>query len=468
MNRFSLFALFLVFLLIGCTEHAREFVNVTTAGSPGNATNITNATNAPKGCSYIVQPSSAIVESCISNGGEMVSGVDENGCPTAPECIIREKPSENISENKTSGNAGECGGPEEIACPGGTDCEINASDPLLYGVCVPSEEGICGGTAATQCAEGYECTGNATEEGICTQIIKQAKVTDFCWGTYGESDRKVISINDCGNNTYRIEREGFGSDYAYATENGTLIAECSAFPEGNCDELYKSCQSLDNKCLISPASGLARCPEDVTAINTSLCDIYSPVCGLFLLTSDNGTTISWKDYSNSCYACYDRSGGSVFGYAESSCGGAMLSYCPSSAEECTSKEKVCAMIEENSMLKWKEFGSSCDACSSFANKVTNNVLNAANGSILLEMITKNASAPTLLGFRKGECAGGGAITECEPAFEGMEEMDLYSPICAKVLVGNETTEWRTFINSFSVCALNETGIVVLGYRLGEC
>lgn len=463
MNRHSLIALLVIFLLIGCVEHAREFVEVTTGGKPGNVTNVTNVTTE---CPRLAPVSPSVVESCLSKGGEMVSGADEKGCPLTPRCVIPEKPPGGPTEE----NVSLCGGPEGITCHTGMKCDINMSDPLLFGVCMPVEAGVqCGGPDAIQCPDGYECIEKGAEGGVCSPIVEKVEVTDFCWRTYGESDSRVVSINDCGSNVYRLGREGFGSDYAYTTEEGRLIAECGAFPEEKCDELYKDCLQVDNMCLLSPDSGLRRCPEDLTRINASTCEVYSPVCGMYFSIYENKTTLSWKEYPNSCYACYDRSDyEEAFGYRDGPCDRAMLSYCPSTGEECKTKEKVCAMVEENKTIKWKEFDSSCDGCSYFANKVTNNALNITNESILLERFIANTSAPIILGFRKGECAGGGAITECPPAFEGMEEISWYAPVCAKVIVGNETTEWRAYINQFSACAVNETGLSVPGYRLGEC
>lgn len=75
-------------------------------------------------------------------------------------------------------------------------------------------------------------------------------------------------------------------------------------------------------------------------------------------------------------------------------------------------------------------------------------------------------------YYRGQCARGTNMTSCEGQYNWKSTCPPdYSPVCAKVRVGNNVTFQMTeqsFSNACNACTLKDEGKTVLGYVLGAC
>ncbi|MBW2964693.1 DUF333 domain-containing protein [Candidatus Woesearchaeota archaeon] len=75
-------------------------------------------------------------------------------------------------------------------------------------------------------------------------------------------------------------------------------------------------------------------------------------------------------------------------------------------------------------------------------------------------------------YYRGQCSRGTNMTSCKGQYNWKSTCPPdYSPVCAKVRVGDNTTFQMTeqsFSNACNACTLREEGKTVMGYVLGAC
>ncbi len=75
-------------------------------------------------------------------------------------------------------------------------------------------------------------------------------------------------------------------------------------------------------------------------------------------------------------------------------------------------------------------------------------------------------------YLQGRCGPDtGNLTDCAGYYTGLVCTQEYSPVCAKVEVGNDTVEtvkWRSFRNPCLACTYGSLTESVTGYRIGDC